>query len=146
MAKMNGFELKGIKTWQGMEGEGFQGSVYYNGKKVGFISDYGDGAMMDITLPRELHALVSKGEFMDDEIFFGKLYALHLQEKGYKQMVKRGLPFVAFVLRQYDFLYVGSNTAWSLERFNAYMAMEMPKEGYKEDEVHLNVDERFFVR
>ena len=39
MAKIKGIELKGIKTFQGMEGVGFNANIYLDGKKVGFVMD-----------------------------------------------------------------------------------------------------------
>ena len=39
MATIYGFSLKGIKTFKGREGEGCQGDIYYDGKKVGWYSD-----------------------------------------------------------------------------------------------------------
>ena len=48
MATIYGFSLKGIKTFKGREGEGCQGDIYYDGKKVGWYSDNADGGMADI--------------------------------------------------------------------------------------------------
>ena len=49
MAKINGFELKGIKTFKGHEGEPCQqGNIYYKGKRVGWFSDDSWGGCMDI--------------------------------------------------------------------------------------------------
>ena len=44
MASLNGVSLKNLKTYAGHEGEPcMQGSVYYNGKKLGFWSQDGHG-------------------------------------------------------------------------------------------------------
>lgn len=46
MAKIKGFELKGIAEFKGHEGEPLiQGNVYYKGKKVGFYSQDAWGGM-----------------------------------------------------------------------------------------------------
>lgn len=49
MAKINGFELKGVKFFHGHEGEDCtQGNIYLNGKKVGWYSDSYTMGPMDI--------------------------------------------------------------------------------------------------
>jgi hypothetical protein len=37
------YSLKGIKTFQGMEGTGLNANIYWDGKKIGNIIDDGDG-------------------------------------------------------------------------------------------------------
>ena len=44
MASIYGFTVKGVKYFQGRDWEGCQGDIHYNGKKVGFYNDLGDGA------------------------------------------------------------------------------------------------------
>ena len=48
MASIYGFVIKKIKTFRGREGEGCQGDIYYNGKKVGWYNDMADGGMADV--------------------------------------------------------------------------------------------------
>ena len=48
MASIFGFEIKGLKTFRGRDGEGSQGSIYYNGKKVGWYNNSADGGASDI--------------------------------------------------------------------------------------------------
>lgn len=43
MAKLHGFELKSMKTGRGMEGISTHATVYLNGHKLGYYSDFGDG-------------------------------------------------------------------------------------------------------
>lgn len=50
MASIYGFTVKGVKYFQGRDWEGCQGDIYYNGKKVGFYNDLGDGAPATIDL------------------------------------------------------------------------------------------------
>ena len=38
-----GFEMKSVKTWNGMEGQGFQANLYWLGKKVAEVTDAGNG-------------------------------------------------------------------------------------------------------
>ena len=47
MAKINGIELKAIKTFSGMEGIGFSANIYVDGKKVGYVSDAAYGGCYD---------------------------------------------------------------------------------------------------
>ena len=42
------YEIKGLKTFMGMEGYGVNASLYYKGKKMAFIIDGGNGGCLDI--------------------------------------------------------------------------------------------------
>ena len=42
------YEVKGVKSFIGMEGYGFNATLYRKGKKVAFCIDSGDGGMVDI--------------------------------------------------------------------------------------------------
>lgn len=48
MASIFGFQIKNIVNFQGREGQGCQGDIYYKGKKVGWYNEAGDGGMADI--------------------------------------------------------------------------------------------------
>ena len=48
MASIFGFEIKGLKTFRGRDGEGSQGNIYYNGKKVGWYNNQANGGVTDI--------------------------------------------------------------------------------------------------
>ena len=48
MAKINDFQLKGVKMFQGRDGYGVNANLYYKGKKVAFVLDEGCGGMLDI--------------------------------------------------------------------------------------------------
>lgn len=48
MASIYGFQIKNTVTFQGREGQGYQGDIYYNGKKVGWYNDAADGGMPGI--------------------------------------------------------------------------------------------------
>ena len=41
MSMVNGIAVKAGKSFRGMEGEGFQCNLYYNGKKAAFFNDEG---------------------------------------------------------------------------------------------------------
>ena len=42
------YEIKGLKTFMGMEGYGVNASLYYKGKKIAFIIDEGNGGCLNI--------------------------------------------------------------------------------------------------
>ena len=111
MASIKGWQLKGLKTFQGRDWEGSQGTLYYNGKRAGWYNDSGDGSMADIDLnTKELQEQFDKavkdyyaehpltGRFADltpdGELFMGELLRLMENEKSYKRMVKQELPYV----------------------------------------------------
>ena len=48
MASIYGFTIKNIKTFRGREWDGRQGDIYYNGKKVGWYNNDGNGGCADI--------------------------------------------------------------------------------------------------
>ena len=48
MASIYGFTLKNRKTFQGFDWQGNQGNLYYNGKKVAWYIDSGNGGSCDI--------------------------------------------------------------------------------------------------
>lgn len=110
MAKIKGWELKNIRTWEGREGEGAQGDIYYKGKRVGWYNDSADGGPVDINLhidelQEQLDADV-KAYFTvhpdplcvqydiepDADIFFAELLSLIEKEKTYKKNAKKGFP------------------------------------------------------
>lgn len=112
MASIYGFTIKGMKQWQGREWLGCQGNIYYNGKKVGWYNDDGNGGGPDIefTLPREEREQVEaefkqawvryykkfpmQGDFADLEpsadIFMAEIIDLIEAEKIYKVITKNG--------------------------------------------------------
>lgn len=53
MAKIHGFELRGMKSWVAHEGIGTSGTLYLNGKKLGEYCDYGDGGCPVYRFPHE---------------------------------------------------------------------------------------------
>lgn len=43
LSEFQKFEIKGLKTFQGMEGKGFSGSLYYHGKRIATVVNEGSG-------------------------------------------------------------------------------------------------------
>ena len=110
MASIFGFELKGVKTVRGLDFDAAQGSIYYNGKKVGFYREDGNGGPTDINfyeagdkqeeVKKALQAAVKdyfarypqKGPYAmdeDAEAFFIELLNLMDVEKAYKKYQKK---------------------------------------------------------
>lgn len=112
MASIYGFEIKGLKTFMGREGQGCQGNIYYNGKKVGWYNDSADGGMSDIEFDGDRERCVQMemllkeatrkyyerfpltGQFADltptEEIFMEDLVNFTLDEKEFKKYQKDG--------------------------------------------------------
>ncbi|MBP5467115.1 MAG: hypothetical protein J6Y43_06100, partial [Clostridia bacterium] len=111
MASIYGFTVKGVKYFQGRDWEGCQGDIYYNGKKVGFYNDLGDGAPATIDLCAgdgerdRINGLLQDAvdkyykrfpleeEYArlepDAEMFIAKLIGLTEDEKEYKKFRKQ---------------------------------------------------------
>lgn len=139
MASIKGWQLKGLKTFQGRDWEGVQGNLYYNGKKAGWYNDSGNGGMADIDLnSKELQEQFEKsikdyyaehpltGRFTDltpdGEIFMGDLLNLMQDEKQYNKMSKKGYSHIALYKRSENDPYenvIGFKTAEGREKYLA---------------------------
>lgn len=111
MAQIKGLTLKGLTRFVGREGEAYQGSIYLNGKKIGWFSQSGDGGCSDIDyesreIKAEVEGIVKKyfeenppdSEYGgNDEDFFEQLVELCLDEKDFKKAVKKGFSWVVKV-------------------------------------------------
>lgn len=53
MAQEKGYAVKNVKTFQGMEGEGFTASLYLDGKRIGLVRDSAYGGMYEYELTRD---------------------------------------------------------------------------------------------
>lgn len=68
-----GYGIKGLKSWEGRDGYGYQGTLTFENKKIGTFHDEGNGGCMDIdfvspeaekkllTYLRSEHAEISEG-------------------------------------------------------------------------------------
>ena len=126
MAKVNGFELKGIKEFKGHEGEPcFQGNIYLNGKKVGWFTDDSWGGCKRIDFEdSELHYFFaniakryaeaypdlftgigieltrenqSTADWFDEEWFIIELMILKENETLMKKYMKKGAASMVFL-------------------------------------------------
>ena len=124
MAEIYGFSIKNLKTFTGREGEGSQGNIYYNGKKVGWYNNSADGGMADIDFEgdwerrRQMEGLLKEatrkyyerfpltGEFAelepDEELFMENLVGFTLDEKEFKKYQKDGYIAMAVFQKRGD--------------------------------------------
>ena len=75
MAKINGFEIKGIKDFRGHDGMPLQqGNIYYNGKPVGFYSDdaWGGEPTVDFNGERDRQSKLNKAAQSAAEAYYTK--------------------------------------------------------------------------
>lgn len=102
MASLNGVTIRNLKLYRGHEGEGlWQGSVYYNGKKLGFWSQDAHGGCDNFDFDSKLLEVPTlawksglKGtkhyEYLNVDCFMGVVSALMELEKEYKKAEKKG--------------------------------------------------------
>ena len=122
MAKINGIEVKAVKTFTGHEGEKcYQGNVYYQGKKLGFwsqdawcgpdiydfdtsildkaVSDYHDSFPDDYGYK----------DISDDlDILISSLFMLKDMEKYVKKLQKNGNKTFTFIFDDNSFVIYSS--------------------------------------
>lgn len=114
MAKIMDFQLKSVKTFQGMDGIGLNANLYYKNKKVAFVLDEGHGGELNIQFfepdkKEEVFQAVKKyyekyPKFMFYDTDWGKLtefveelYALYELEQYFKKQTKKGYQAVVDV-------------------------------------------------
>lgn len=105
MASINGVEIKNLKQFSGHEGEPLcQGTIYLNGRKLGFWSQDAHGGDDNFEFDAEMlekpffqaksvrkddyYQLVGVGAFIADIVLLSEI------EKDYKRMVKKGFPIL----------------------------------------------------
>lgn len=115
MANIKGWTLKNVKKWEGREGEGIQGDLYFAGKKVGWYNDAGNGGETDIDLytPRlyEMFKNAAKAYFEehpdplyqalgikpDEDNLIEEILTLIEREKLFKKYIKQGYQFLLII-------------------------------------------------
>ena len=114
MAKLCGVQIKNVKTFRGREYPvNYQGVVYLDGKKLGFWSQDGDGAVYDNfefnskpidDIAEEYGKAHGKDmEYWDATSFMAELVNFHCLEKTYKNLSKKGFPTVLFLTDKDDY-------------------------------------------
>lgn len=131
MATFHGFKITKMQTWEGMEGIGTAGNLYWGSRKLGQFIDYGNGGMMDFRFPYEEldKAIRNECPNLTQEAFgyapigdMGGLetLVLHLANlverekslrKAWKQAAAQGRVLVSAYVgnERHDFTLVGSN-------------------------------------
>lgn len=134
MANIKGWTLKNVKKWEGREGEGRQGNLYFAGKKVGWYNDDGNGGETDIDLdtpqryvtlknaakayfeehPNPLYVMY--GLEPDEDCLIEAILELLEKEKEFKKQQKKGFPYLFIVEDTYHWKAVGIKSEDTLEK------------------------------
>lgn len=102
MASIKGIELKGVRTFRGMEYPiNYQGNVYFHGKKLGFWSQDGNGGSDHYEFNTDELDKVAKEYYGEDSIYdldclLVEVLNLLEYEKEYKKAIKEH--FSAFIV------------------------------------------------
>lgn len=137
MASINGVEVKSIKQFSGHEGEPLcQGTIYLNGRKLGFWSQDAHGGDDNFDFDAEMlekpffqaksvrkddyYQLVGVGAFIADIVLLSEI------EKDYKRMVKKGFPilYVAMIEGLGCYTCIGLKTLTGLSEEDKNKLME----------------------
>ena len=152
MAKINGIEVKSVKSYVGHEGLCYQGNVYKNGKKLGFWSQDGHGGPDDFdfdeSLLDEACSNFKEGfpddypykEFSDSkEVFMHELVELKNTEKDCNKEFKKGYPAIYYMTDGYHYTWLALPKDLTLEEVKTtyptqveQMSSQMFKNGYFE--------------
>ena len=82
---INGYTLKAIHEFMGMEGMGFNANLYHNGKRIGEVTDTANGSgEIDVYLDMKHQG---KHDNVDTD-FLERLYRLDAQEQSFKATIK----------------------------------------------------------
>ena len=106
MAIIKGFQLKAIKKFRGHEGEPLrQANLYFNNKKVGFVSEdaHGGYPIIDVDNTKEWQEVAEEylaehpeeTTFSPPEFLFYELFDLSENESEFKKAVKKGYTMIA---------------------------------------------------
>ncbi|MDH5599027.1 MAG: hypothetical protein OEY34_07880 [Cyclobacteriaceae bacterium] len=96
------YRMKNVKTFRGMEGEGFNGNLYHGKKMIAFVIDSGQGGCYDYEIKdkarfnefleylKTLPKMIFHDTELDinDEIFIGQLVSDYIEEKEMKKIFK----------------------------------------------------------
>ena len=143
MAKLNGIEIKSLKSFRGHEGEPlFQGNIYYHGKKLGFWTQDAHGGICDEflfdrkILEKEVGRFAKSflveekySSFADLEMLLTSLLTLILDEKDYKKALKKGYSAI-----------VQANDGY---HYNYYMTREVDKSKIQNSSYYKNFLQEF---
>ena len=119
MASINGVQIKGVKTFVGMEGPATQGTVWLNGKKLGFWSQDGDGGCDRFQFNESLLEKAVKSykkahkspDFFNASCLLWELLQLMELEKAYKKRAKKNYPGLLVATDGVQTAVMGVNSA-----------------------------------
>lgn len=120
MAKINGVEIKNLKSFMGHEGTCYQGDVWLNGKKLGFWSQDSWGAVcddfsfdesvLDTACKNFQEGFPDSYEYKEfcasKETFLHDLVALKEIEKDCKKDFKKGFKSVIYMTDGFHYSWV----------------------------------------
>lgn len=122
MASINGVTIKSLKTFKDRDGEDcYQGTVYLNGRKLGFWSQEGNGSVCDnYDFDKKLLEepfLMWKNylqdyhlyDYLDLEGFLHVLANLMDLEKSIKSNIKKGYKYITYSFSALDGYWVASS-------------------------------------
>lgn len=144
MASINNITIKNLRSFEGREGTCYQGNVWYKGKKLGFWSQDGDGAICDnfdfneLVLKEEVEKYKQSKYVSDEyrkitsiETLLSDLVDLTLDEKDYRKQLKAGRPYMLVTTDGYHLNWTASPAEFSSEKINAFV--EARKKEYFKD-------------
>lgn len=165
MASLNGVTIKSLNKFVGMEGEAYQGNIYYNGRKLGFWSQDGNGGSDHFDFPIEQlkkpleqyknylkesglsknhpsgsEDLIDMDDFMID-VFMTEVLSIVGIEKQFKINKRNGYPFTLMIYPINDFL---SLTIKMRKSEISKEELQMLKDRIRRQVVNLNPNHKVF--
>ena len=144
MAKINGIEIKNLKSFMGMEGPTLQGDIWYKGKKLGFWSQDGNGGPdwydFDATvLDDEVKKYYGEDSYYDLDCLLYDVVNLKDDEKQYKKFAKNGYKIMATLTDGYHLTYY-AYADLPKEREDALKVLEPKIKAFKDTVAFKNKD------
>lgn len=96
MAKINGIELKAIKTFTGTEGTGFSANIYVDGKKAGHVSDAAYGGCYNYDYDDTEHHNIVKEKIKEHYEKYPEIDTLKIYETPIDTIDMNNLPRQAY--------------------------------------------------
>lgn len=147
---VNGYSMKGVKSFHTPDGGGYNASIYYEGKRICEVHEAGMGAppyvewfiSKNMDKCREIR---DKHDLILDEWFIGELNEVFEDERDFKKMIKKhpdGCIVKIEPENRYPQIYTYFNVkSVSDERIKDDMYKEFPKETVKSLHIYRTLDD-----